>query len=289
MPDTLLLRQPQSKIIMGSFNPALPAAAVLGFSFSLAEPGGAQVPGSFDCVMDPAQIIELSPNGAGVLDEVLVARGSHVEAGQPVARLDTSLEQAAVEILEARLESTAQIDAQRARLDFVNAQLERVQKLVDQNAQSAVRLEELEYEHALAENQLAQAESDRLTLLAELRRAEIALANRTVHSPVAGIVSNTVLSAGEYAGQERHVLEIAQLDPLKVEAFLPTTLFEEVKLGTAVEIMPEEPIGGTFAGKISAKDTVFDTASRTFGVQVTLPNPDTKLPAGQRCTLQLVE
>jgi hypothetical protein len=52
------------------------------------------------------------------------------------------------------------------------------------------------------------------------------------------------------------------------------------------EVVPEEPIGGVYKGKITIVDRVFDTASSTFGVRLELPNPNYALPAGLRCRIR---
>lgn len=36
-------------------------------------------------------------------------------------------------------------------------------------------------------------------------------------------------------------------------------------------------------------DSVFDTASDTFGIRVELPNPGNTIPGGQRCRLDLLK
>lgn len=242
---------------------------------------------SYNCIMDPAQIIQLSANNSGVLSEVIVARGDTVSRGQAVARMVSTLEAATVDILEARARTTAQIAAQEARVAFVGTQLDRVRRLVEQNAQSTARLEELEYEYALAQSQLSQATNDRDTLLAEVSRARIALENTTVTSPIDGQVIDILLHAGEYAGSDRHIMLVAQLDPLHVDAYLPIDVFPSIKSGMTVTIRPDAPIGGEHIALISSVDSVFDAASKTFGVRVTLDNPDTSIPAGHRCQLEV--
>jgi len=45
-------------------------------------------------------------------------------------------------------------------------------------------------------------------------------------------------------------------------------------------------IGGTYAATVTVVDRVLDAASGTFGVRLTLPNPDLQLPAGIRCKVR---
>lgn len=73
----------------------------------------------FDCLMDPAEVIELGSPVAGLLDEVLVDRGDIITKGQVVARLNSAVEQSTVELLRTRANSTAVIDAQSDQLAMV--------------------------------------------------------------------------------------------------------------------------------------------------------------------------
>ena len=252
----------------------------------LASPGFAQER-SFDCVMDPAQTIRLAATAPGVLAEIHVSRGAFVQAGQPVAQMDASIERATLLILDARARSNAQVSAQQVRADFVAAQLGRMKQLVEQNAQSAVRLEEMEYENALAQLQLQQALIDRDVQFAEAERARIAVERTIIRSPIDGLVVDVTLGLGESTGTDRAVMTIVQLDPLHVEAFLPIELYAQVQSGMSVNVLPDAPVGGRYRAEIVAVDRVFDTASRTFGVRVALANPEGLLPAGHRCRLSL--
>ena len=259
---------------------------LLSTAFALLSPlmAGAM---EYDCVMDAARIISLSAKTPGVLEEVLVVKGQRVAKGDVIARTDGSMERAALKILQARAASTAVIDQQKARLDFAKAQLDRAEQLAKQNAQSAVKVEELRYDLALATTQLQQAEADRESALAEAERAEIAVENTNIRAPVAGVITEVSLSAGEYMTADRHVAILAQTDPIHVDAFLPAEEFTQVHPGLPVVIHPELPAGSTIKGTILSVDPLFDAASRTFGIRVALPNADNAIVGGQRCQLAL--
>lgn len=258
--------------------------------FLVAAPVAAQTPPAtpvqYDCVMDPAALIHVSASAPGVLDSVLVRRGDPVTKGQIVARTRAFVEEASIGILETQAESTAAVDAQQARVLFSTGRVDRARKLVREKAQSVSQLEELEYDLTTALALLQQAQLDQETARAELARARTALEQTMIRSPVDGFVLETTLKPGEYATGERHVMQIVQLDPLLVEAFLPVDLYAATSVGQAVTVMPDAPVSGRYATTITVVDRVFDTASRTFGVQAELPNPDGKLPAGHRCLLE---
>ena len=72
-------------------------------------------------------------------------------------------------------------------------------------------------------------------------------------------------------------------DPLNVEAYLPVRYYGELKVGDTGIVHPDPPVGGNHEAKVSIVDQVFDAASGTFGVRLSLPNPDNLLPGGLRC------
>ena len=112
------------------------------------------------------------------------------------------------------------------------------------------------------------------------------LDQRTITSPIDGIVVNRNTNAGEFLAQDDYVMSIVALDPLYVEAFLPIEVYDQVSLGATGTVRPNAPVGGSYEAAVTVVDQVFDAASGTFGVRLELPNPDGALPAGQRCLLQ---
>src|SRR6185295_16289622 len=85
--------------------------------------------GPFDCVIEPRLKVELAAPTAGVLSEVLVDRGDHVSKGEVVAKLDSTVEQATVELDKARAESGAAVASRRARAKFQALKNNRLLKL----------------------------------------------------------------------------------------------------------------------------------------------------------------
>ena len=238
---------------------------------------------TFDCLIDPAQVLRLGGVTSGSLASVQVERGDLVEAGQVVATLDSDLERASIELLRLRANSRETIEAYQAELDLARKQLERVQALVERNVASVATIDELIAEVSVAERNVANAELDQKVAQMELRRAEVQLERRQILSPISGLVVNRLLSPGEYLTADGSVVILAQLDPLHVEVFVPTALYGQIEVGGTALVTPEEPIGGEYQAVVTTVDQVFDTASGTFGVRLTLPNPDRTLPGGLRC------
>ena len=64
---------------------------------------------------------------------------------------------------------------------------------------------------------------------------------------------------------------------------LPVSAFGKIRHGQRALVMPEAPVGGRYPARVEIVDQVFDAASGTFGVRLTLPNPERRIPAGLKC------
>jgi RND family efflux transporter MFP subunit len=238
---------------------------------------------SFDCVIDPAMVVKVGSQVPGLLDSVLIDRGDTVTAGEVIATLSSKVESATVALMTVQAASTSEIEAQKARLDLAQNKLSRIEELVKRNISAKSDLDAAIAEAEVVKRELALAEMRKRAAELELSRAQAVLEQKTIRSPITGVVTQRLLSKGEYLDQDGQLATIAQLDPLFVEAFLPVSKFGDIKVGMPAVVKPNEPITGAYAGTVKIVDSVFDAASSTFGVRVELSNIGQKLPAGHRC------
>lgn len=263
-----------------------PIALTLIAGFSIATPALAQ-PRLYDCVATPSQVVKLGSAETGLLATLEIKRGDRVEAGQEVARLESSVEEANVRLAATEADAGEAIASQQQRLDVAVATLERSKKLLESGSVTRSRIDELE----------AAVEITRLDLAAERRKAEVAaqelarqqamLERLTIHAPLSGVVTSVDTRVGEFLRQDTVVAIIVATDPLLVDAYLPTELWAATQVGAKVAVELDRPTTTRLEGTIVVVDTVFDTASATFGVRVELPNPGSAIPGGQRCRLDL--
>jgi len=254
----------------------------------LATPGaGAAAEASFDCVIDPSRTIKVSSPDIGLLAEVSVERGDRVTRGQVIARLESAVEIGNVALRRTRAEATADVEAQEERLALARKTYERGTQMAANAAIPEQELDELQTKVRINELELARVELERELARLELDRARAALEKRTIRSPNDGVVTARQLSPGEFVDNDTFIVEIAQLDPLYVEAFLPVSLYPRVHQGMKALVKPKEPFTGSYEAEILTVDQVLDSASGTFGLRLVLPNPGQSLPAGLRCEVTL--
>ncbi|GEO98818.1 efflux RND transporter periplasmic adaptor subunit [Methylobacterium haplocladii] len=235
-----------------------------------------------DCVVEPAQKLKIGSATLGILKSVPVNRGTTVNAGDVIARLDSSVEEANVALSRAQAESVATIEAQETRVELYKRRLDRQSRL-SKGIVTQERLDQVEADYEIGRRDLQTEILKRKLAGIELMRAEAQLELRMIRSPIRGIVTERLMSAGEFVRQDSAIFTLVQLDPLYVEAYLPVSRWKEISLGMATTVELDQPIGGTYEAKVTVVDHVFDAASGTFGVRLELPNPDFKLPGGQRC------
>jgi membrane fusion protein, multidrug efflux system len=265
---------------------ALLAACLLGFGAPAAHAAGSSVPpkaeiapllppheaiaqsgnagkrlgDEMDCLTEPHLVTSLGSPVEGTLSELLVDRGAFVTKGEVVARLNSAVEAATVKL-------------KAAQEEFGKRKVERNEELFRKQLISANEKDELETQTRIAE--------------LELKQQQEVLNQRTIRSPLNGVVVERFLAPGERVGSEK-ILKIAQIDPLNVEVIAPVEMFGSIKQGMTGEVHLSPLLHGTFKARVAIVDRVIDAASGTFGVRLELPNPGYKIPAGIRCKVRFV-
>lgn len=254
-----------------------------------AVPGQAQtIDDAWECVIEPRRLVKIGSQVAGILEAVMVDRGDVVKEGQVIGRLRSDVERANVELARAQAETETRIKAAQSQVEFERRRQERNQQLYRTKVISSENIDRVETELALREQELVAAREAKNIAALELKRATELLNIRTIRSPISGIVVERNLSAGEFILNEGSVATVAQVDPLNVEVFVPIRLYPDIRAGMAAKVMPEEPVGGELDAEVTVVDQVFDAASGTFGIRLTLPNPAYKVPAGLRCLVRFI-
>jgi RND family efflux transporter MFP subunit len=238
---------------------------------------------AYDCIIEPQQIVKVASPVVGVISQLNVDRNDLVRAGQVLGMLESGVEMAALELARARATNGFPVKAAEARLEFLQRKLARTTALQKNSVSSISTLEEIEAEVEVAKQQLKEAELGREIARLEVQRAEAIVNQRTLRSPINGVVIERLLYPGEYRNEQTPILTIAQIDRLRVEVFVPTSQYGGIQIGDKAEVIPEEPSGGSYLATVTVVDRVIDAASGMFGVRLDLPNPDFLLPAGLKC------
>lgn len=251
--------------------------------------GGAPRAGAseVDCLIHPREVVTVSAPVEGVLERVAVDRGHTVQAGAVLAVLESAVERRMVAIAKERATHDSGVKSNQVRLDFGARRFHRTDEMFKKSLVPLKELDEAETAKVLAEWGLVEANEQRRLAALELDRAETALKLRTITSPVDGVVMERLRHPGELASREHPLVKIARLDPLRVEMFVPITLYAQVSVGQRVTVVPEAPLNRPLEARVVVVDRVADAASSTIGVRLEIANPGNRIPAGLKCKVKI--
>lgn len=272
-------------------NAADPAASSLGpagapASQPLSNSSRAPRAAAVGCLISPKRVTDIGTPVTGVVAQMHVERGDAVRKGQALVLLESHVEQASLGAARARAAIEADVQAADATLALARQRQERSAQLARDGFVSPLVAEQTRTEYEVAQQKLAQARGAKQVQQHELRVVGAQLGQRTLKSPFDGVVVERWVNTAERV-EEKPLLRIAQLDPLRVELVLPAARWGSLAKGSPVSIVPELPGAGAVVARITHVDPMLDAASNTFRVRLDLPNPGHKLPAGARCKAEL--
>ncbi len=244
----------------------------------------------FDCMIEPAQIVEIRSPAAGLLQQVHARRGEAIRKGQLLVTVESSVERSAADAARFRAEAQGALSTARNKVDASRAKARRMTELHEEEFVSAQARDDAAAELKLAESELRSAEEAAQLARLEHRQSIDQLNRRVLRSPFDGVVMDQYLFPGALVdGGEgkKPILKIAQTQPLAVQAILPFKLFPQIKSGMAAVVVPEAPFARQIAARIRTVDRVIDSAAGTFGIVAEIDNARQTLPAGIRCKLRI--
>lgn len=205
-----------------------------------------------------SRMVELRSEVSGRAEEIVVMEGQPVIAADPILKIAIN-------------DRAARLDQARASLKQRSIQVEAARQLAKQSFGTQVRLAE-------AEAQFEQAK-------AEVVRFELDLANTTIRAPFDGVFDTrstdvgAVLNAGDIIGT------VVDLDPLKVTGQISERNVRAVKIGMPGRMVLSD--GTEISGEINYVASVSDPSTRTFKIELMVPNPDSDVLAGLAAQLRI--
>ncbi|MFO1369505.1 MAG: efflux RND transporter periplasmic adaptor subunit [Marinagarivorans sp.] len=242
----------------------------------------------FDCMIEPLHSLDLRSPVVGLIQEIHVQRGVHVNLNDPLVTIDSKIESSAVKVAKFKSEATGAIQVAESKLVAAQEKAKRSKQLYDENFISAQALDEAEAERKLAEAEVKSSRENNELAKLEHQQTQEQLNRRILRSPFPGVVMNVFLSPGalvDSSETKKSILKLVQTDRLKVVSYVPLSLFGKIKVNDDVVIKPESPLEGEFRAKVTTVDGVIESTSGTFGVVVELNNEAGYIPVGSRCKL----
>jgi membrane fusion protein (multidrug efflux system) len=197
--------------------------------------------------------VTVSADLPGIVSRIAFESGTTVLKGAVLVELDTRQEE-------------AQLRAGLAQLELARLNLERARDLRAQGIIAQAEGDRIEAEHKQAEARVG-----------EIRAT---IDRKTIRAPFAGILGIRQVNLGQYLQAGQSVVPLQSLRPIYVNFTVPQQEVEHLKVGGQLQVTLEGMAGEGMAGRITAIDSVVDSATRNVQIQATLPNADGRLRPG---------
>lgn len=204
--------------------------------------------------------VTVKPYTSGRVTRIEVESGTRVDVGTVIARLDSEVEEIA-------------LDRARIALADAEAKLERVRSLRSANTATQVQLTDAEL--VVGNAQLA------------LRDAQLNLDRRAIAAPIAGIIGILPVEAGNYVTTETVVATIDDRSRIKIDFYVPERFAANMAVGGRLTASPIARPDEVFEGSVRAVDNRVDDKSRTLLVQAEIPNDKDTLRAGMSFRIEV--
>jgi multidrug efflux system membrane fusion protein len=153
-------------------------------------------------------------------------------------------------------------------------------------AQAAVEQAQLEYDGALrlrsggyqSKTAIAGSKARLQTAKADLNRRQLDLANVKIRAPFAGVVEDHAVEVGDFVQRADMCASLLDLNPLKIVGQVSETEVGQITLGSPA--FARLLTGQNVEGQVAYVGRSSNAVTRTFRVEVSVPNDDLSLYGG---------
>ncbi len=207
------------------------------------------------------ETVIVRPEVSGRIAEIGFKEGQRVVKGTILLKLDASVQQAELQQADANL-ALAKSRIERARdlhaKGFISSQAR-------DEAESNFKVAQASYELAAA----------------KLTKLEI-------KAPFSGVAGLRLVSVGDYVREGQDIVNIEELDPLKVDFRVPEIFLKRVSNGQSLQVSLDSFPDKIFAGRVLAINPLIDANGRSIVIRATVANTDTRLRPGMFARVRLI-
>ena len=200
---------------------------------------------SYTATVEPFKTNNISASSSNRIKSILVDVGSTVAAGQTVAVLDA-----------------VYIDQQEIRIANMKREYDRAVELLNIGGGTQQSVDQLKTEYDAAVRSLKNMKE-----------------NVKLISPISGVVTARNYDPGDMTGQ-LPILTVEQQNPVKVMVNISEQDYTKVKKGMKVKVTLDVYGDEEFEGTVYLVHPTVDSSTRTFTVEVTLPNSNSRIRTG---------
>lgn len=213
--------------------------------------------------VDTKENILIQPEFSGTLIALNVKAGQPVSKGQILGRVDDA----------GLSQQLASLENQYA---LAKTNFDRQKNLWDKKIGS--------------EMQYLQAQTNMVTAQKGVAQLKAQLAKTIIRAPFTGTIDEVYVEKGQVVGpgSPQGLMRIVNVSNMYVSTTVPETYVGKLKVGTEVDVLLTS-IGKMYKGKVRQVGKFINPSNRSFGIEVSVPNPQGLLRPNQVAKLRIID
>ena len=288
--------------IVGSCGVDMPKEKQSSFETMIVKKSDLEVPVKFSAKMKGQADVTIMPQVSGQLMKIYVTEGQQVHKGQTLFAIDSRNAQHELESAKANLQAAnANLQAAISQANSAKLEYESNKNLYDKQIVSNYMLESSLNSYKQAQATVSQAKASVTQAQAAVNRAKVNLGFCTITSPVAGVIGEITVYAGDQVTPMTQLTIVSGNQKMEAEFSLPESVLEagvssgytQTDKAKNIANLPDVKFvmkNGTeypIKGRISTLTGVVNATTGSLACKATFPNPDGVLYSGIQGTVVL--
>jgi membrane fusion protein, multidrug efflux system len=212
--------------------------------------------------IDTKENILIQPEMPGTLIALTVKAGQRVSKGQLLARVDDG-------------GSSQQVASLETQYQLAKTTFERQKNLWSQKIGSEI--------------QYLQAQTQMLSLQRSVAQAKAMLSKTEIRAPFSGTIDEVFVEKGQVvSASPQGLMRIVNLNNMYVSTSVPESYIGKLKVGTQVDVFLTS-LNKNYKGKVRQIGNFINPNNRSFGIEVSIPNPENLLRPNQVAKLKVID
>ena len=212
--------------------------------------------------VDTKENILIQPEFSGTLISLTVKAGDRVSKGQILGRVDDA-------------GMSQQLASAENQYSLAKTTFERQKNLWDKKIGSEI--------------QFLQAQTQMISAQKAVAQIKAQLSKTVIRAPFSGTIDEVFAERGQVvAPSQQGLMRIVNLGNMYVSTTVPESYIGKLKMGDLVDVYLTS-LGKTYKGKVRQVGNFINPNNRSFGIEVSLPNPDNLLRPNQVAKLKITD
>lgn len=140
-----------------------------------------------------------------------------------------------------------------------------------------------------SEIQYLQAQAQMISAQKGVAQIKAQIAKTVIRAPFSGTIDEVFVEKGEVvAASAQGLMRIVNLGNMYVSTSIPESYIGKLKVGTEVDVYLSS-LGKTYKGKVRQIGNFINPNNRSFGIEVSVPNPENLLRPNQVAKLKVID